>query len=177
MAPSLTQFTQTILEAVLSTKQENDGISPSLAELAAQFGVGKSQVQDHIMRLMTGNLLYKTPGKSRNLAVVGGTWVWAEPRPYPIKRVGDVLRAVVVYKQSYDGNAPSHRQIAHTLGLSYTGDIKGYMDDLSDAGYLKTAYATDRHIMVVGGNWRYDKDVLAQANPDFYSQGSLLPFD
>lgn len=175
MIVSVAQPTQNIIEAIITYKEANDGISPSLAELATQFNIAKSQAMEHINHLIAGKLLSKTPGKSRNLAVAGGQWQWLEPKLYPPKRAGDVLYAIVDYKQAYDGNAPSHRQIAQSLGLSYTGDIKGYVDELAKAGYLSAAYATDRHICVVGGSWHCDRDVLTQANPDFYKQSPLLP--
>lgn len=175
MANSQTLLTQNILDAIISYKQANDGVSPSLAELATQFDIAKSQAMEHVNRLISGKLLSKTPGKSRNLAVAGGRWQWANPKPYPDKRAGDVLQAIVAYKQAYDGNAPSHREIAQTLGLSYTGDMKGYVDELAEAGYITAVYATDRHICIVGGIWQYDKIVLAQANPDIYKQRPLLP--
>ena len=177
MTFSHTQLTPKILDAVIDYKQEHDGVSPSLAELAVQVNISKSQAQEHINHLVTGKLLSKTPGKSRNLAVTGGRWQWTEPRLYPDKRAGDILRVVVGYKEAHDGNAPSHRQIAEALELSYTGDIKGYLDDLTDAGYLSTAYAADRHICVTGGIWRCDRDRLARANPDIYQQRPLLPLD
>jgi SOS-response transcriptional repressor LexA len=164
-----------MLDAIITYKQANDGVSPALAELAAQFDIAKSQAMEHINHLVAGKLLFKTPGNSRNLAITGGQWQWAKPQPYPTKRAGDVLRAVVDYKQANDGNAPSHRELAQALGLSYTGDMKGYLDELAKDGYLTAAYATDRHICVEGGVWYYDKDVLAQANPDFYKQRPLLP--
>jgi len=175
MAISQTRLTQDILDAIISYKQTNDGVSPSLAELATQFDIAKSQTLEQINRLIESKHLSKTAGNSRNLTVAGGQWQWATPKPFPEKRAGDVLRAVVEYKQAYDGNAPSHREIAQTLGLSYTGDIKGYMDELAEAGYLTAAYATDRHICVMGGSWHCDRDVLTQANPDFYKQRPLLP--
>jgi SOS-response transcriptional repressor LexA len=166
---------QYMLDAIITYKQANDGVSPSLAELAGQFGIVKSQAMEHINHLVAGKLLSKTPGNSRNLAVTGGQWRWLEPKAIPDKRAGDVFRIVLTYKQVNDGNAPSHREIAQALGLSYTGDIKGYLDELAEEGYLAVAYATDRHICVVGGVWRCDKDALTQANPDFYSQRPLLP--
>lgn len=175
MATSQTLLTQNMLDAIIRYKLANDGVSPSLAELSAQFDIAKSQAMEQINRLVASKLLSKTPGKSRNLAVTGGQWQWAKPQTHPTKRAGDVLRAVVDYKRAHDGNAPSHREIAQILGLSYTGDIKGYLDGLAEDGYLTTAYATDRHICVVGGVWHCDKDVLAQANPDIYKQRPLLP--
>ncbi len=165
------------LQAILAYKQAHDGISPSLAELATQLDLVKSKVHQHIVHLMDCDLLYKTPGQSRNLAVTGGEWQWANPRPYPAGRAGDVLREVVAYKRTHDGNAPSHREIAAVMELAYTSSIKGYLDALAETGYLAAAYATDRHICVAGGVWRYSKDVLAQASPDFYSQGTLLSLD
>lgn len=168
---------QHILNAIITYKRENDGVSPSVAELGAQFNTAKSQIQDHINRLIIGKFLSKTPGNSRNMAVTGGRWQWLEPRTYPAKRAGDVLRVIVDYKQANDGNAPSHREIADALDLAYTGDIKGYLDELAEAGYLNAEYATDRHICIVGGAWDYDKEVLAQANPDVYGQRPLLPLD
>lgn len=175
MAITQTQLTQNTLDAIISYKQTNDGVSPSLAELATQFGIAKSQVMEQINRLIESKHLSKTAGNSRNLAVAGGQWLWATPKPFPEKRVGEILRAIVAYKQANDGNSPSHREIAQELGLSYTGDIKGYVDELAEAGYLSAAYATDRHICIVGGSWQCDKEVLAQANPDFYKQRPLLP--
>ena len=175
MAVTQPLLTQHILDAIITYKQANDGVSPALADLAAQFDIAKSQAMEQINRLIASKLLSKTPGKSRNLAVTGGQWHWQEPKAIPTKRAGDVLRAVVAYKQANDGNAPSHRELAQELGLSYTGDIKGYLDELAEEGYLSVAYATDRHICVVGGVWHCDKDVLAQANPDIYKQRPLLP--
>ena len=175
MATSQTLLTQNILDAIISYKQSNDGVSPSLAELATQFDIAKSQVMKQINRLIESKHLSKTTGNSRNLAVAGGQWQWTTPKPFPEKRAGDVLRAIIAYKQANDGNAPSHREIAQELGLSYTGDIKRYVDELADEGYLAAAYATDRHICIVGGAWQCDKAVLAQANPDFYKQRPFLP--
>ena len=177
MATSPTLLTQNMLDAIIAYKQANDGVSPALADLADQLDIAKSQAMEQINRLIASKLLSKTLGKSRNLAVTGGRWQWLEPKAIPDKRVGDVLRAVVAYKQANDGNAPSHREIAQALGLSYTGDIKGYLDELAEEGYLSVAYATDRHICVVGSAWHCDKDVLAQANLDFYKQRPLLPPD
>ena len=164
-----------MLDAIITYKQANDGVSPSLDELATQTGISKSQAMEQINHLVTSKLLFKTPGNSRNLAVTGGQWQWLEPKAIPDKRVGGVLRIVVDYKQTNDGNAPSHREIAQALGLSYTGDIKIYLDELAEEGHLSVAYATDRHICVIGGVWQCDKDALTQANPDFYSQRPLLP--
>ena len=175
MTASSNLLTQNMLEAIIRYKQTNDGISPALADLATQFDIAKSQAMEQINRLIASKLLSKTPGKSRNLAVTGGRWQWLEPKPIPSKRAGDVLRIVVIHKQANDGNAPSHREIAQALELSYTGDIKGYLDELAEEGYLSVAYATDRHICIVGGAWHCDKDVLAQANLDFYKQRPLLP--
>lgn len=175
MAVTQPLLTQNVLDAIIAYKEANDGVSPALAELAVQFGIVKSQVMEQINRLIASKRLSKTPGKSRNLAVTGGRWQWLEPKIIPDRRAGDVLRAVVAYKQANDGNAPSHREIAQALGLSYTGDIKGYLDKLAEEGYLSAAYATDRHICVVGGAWHCDKDVLAQANPDIFKQRPLLP--
>jgi SOS-response transcriptional repressor LexA len=175
MTASQTLLSQNMLDAIIRYKQANDGVSPSLAELAAEFNIAKSQVMELINRLIASKCLCKTPGKSRNLAVTGGRWQWLETKAIPDKRAGDVLRTVVAYKQANDGNAPSHREIAQALGLSYTGDIKGYMDDLTEAGYISAAYATNRHIRVVGGAWHCDKEALARANPDIYKQRPLLP--
>ena len=175
MTASPNLLTQNMLDAIITYKQANDGVSPSLDELATQVGISKSQTMEHINHLVAGRQLFKTPGNSRNLAVIGGRWQWAKPQPYPTKRAGDVLRAVIDYKQVNDGNAPSHRELAQVLGLSYTGDIKEYLDELAEDGYLTAAYATDRHICVVGGVWQSDKDILTQANPDFYRQRPLLP--
>ncbi len=168
---------QKMLEAIIAYKLETDGISPSLAELAAGFDIAKSQVQEQINRLVASRRLFRTPGKSRNLAVIGGKWRWIEPKPYPSKRVGDVLKVIIEYKEAYNGNAPSHREIADRLGLSYTGDIKGYVDELTDMGYLVVTYATDRHILVVGGAWSCDEEALIQANPNIYYQSSLFPME
>ncbi len=168
-------LSQNMLEAIIAYKVENDGVSPSLAELSAEFDAAKSQVQEQVGRLIASKRLFKTPGKSRNLAVVGGKWQWADPRPYPAKRVGDVLKVIVAYKEVHNGNAPSHREVADVLELSYTGDIKAYLDELTDMGYLQAMYATDRHIMVVGGAWTCDEVALKQANPDFYYQRQLFP--
>lgn len=177
MATSKNLLTQNILDAIIRYKQANDGISPALDDLAIQFDIAKSQAMEQINRLIASKYLSKTPGKSRNLAVTGGQWQWLKPKAIPDKRAGDVLRTVVAYKQANDGNAPSHREIAQKLSLSYTGDIKNYLDKLAEEGYLSVAYATDRHICVVGGAWHCDKDVLAQANPDIYKQRPLLPPD
>ena len=177
MSNSYTRLTQQILVAIIDYKQENDGVSPSLAELADLINISKSQAQEQINHLVTGKLLSKTPGKSRNLTVAGGKWEWVEPKTIPDKRAGDVLKEIVAYKQAFDGNVPSHREIAQALGLSYTGDIRGYLDDLAEGGYLTVAYATDRHICVTGGRWSIDQDVLNQANLNFYNQRPLLPFD
>ena len=175
MTASQNLLTQNMLDAIITYKQANDGVSPSLDELATQTGISKSQAMEQINHLVTSKLLFKTPGNSRNLAVTGGQWRWLEPKAIPDKRAGDIFRIVLAYKQVNDGNAPSHREIAQALGLSYTGDIKGYLDELAEEGYLTVAYATDRHICVMGGVWQCDKDVLAQANPDIYKQRPLLP--
>lgn len=174
---TVTQKTETIFDAIIQYKQANDGLSPSFAELSNLFNFSKSQIQDHINRLIANKLVYKTPGDSRNLGIVGGVWQWKTPRPVPPRRAGDVLRVIIDYKLSYDGNAPSHRQIAETLDLSYTGDIKGYMDELVETKYLRTEYATDRYIIILGGQWQYDPVALEKANPNIYRQNPLLPFD
>jgi SOS-response transcriptional repressor LexA len=163
------------LQAIIVYKTEHDGVSPSLDELAVAVTMVKSRLSKHISRLCKHGLLTRTPGKSRNLAVAGGQWAWAEPKTFPIGRAGDVLRIVVTYKTDYDGNAPSHRQIAQALGLAYTGDIKTYLDELAEGGYLATAYATDRHIAVAGGRWNYDAAVLQAASGRVPRQGELLP--
>jgi SOS-response transcriptional repressor LexA len=166
--------TYDILQAIIAYKTEHDGVSPSLDELAVTVTMVKSQLSQHISRLCKHGLLFRTPGQSRNLAVTGGQWAWAAPKLFPSGRIGDVLRIVVKYKTEYDGNAPSHRQIAQTLGLAYTGDISMYLDELAAAGYLTTAYATDRHIAVIGGRWVYDTAVIKAAAARVPRQGGFF---
>jgi SOS-response transcriptional repressor LexA len=177
MAVIYTQQTRNTLQAILAYKQKNDGVAPSLIELGTQLNLVKSGVSRQITRLINYGFLYRTPGRSRNLAITGGKWRWAKPRPFPTGRAGDVLQMILDYKRTYDGNAPSLREISAALGLAYTGGIKAYLETLEEAGYLTTAFATDRHICIVGGIWRCDIDVLAQANPNIYSQRPLLPLD
>ncbi len=169
--------TYAILQAIVAYKTTQDGVSPSLDELAPAVSLNKSQLPAHISRLVKHGLLRKTPGQSRNLAVSGGHWRWAAPQLEPPGRVGDVLRLVIAYKTEHDGNAPSHRQIAEALGLVYTGDIKTYLDELAERGCLTLSYATDRHIMVMGGEWGVETAVLQAAAARVPHQNTFLPPD
>lgn len=177
MKQPLPAQTYAILQAIVAYKTAQDGISPSLDDLATAVSLAKSQLPAHITRLVKHGLLRKTPGQSRNLAVSGSQWRWAEPQPEPPGRVGDVLRMVIAYKMEHDGNAPSHRQIAESLGLAYTGDIKTYLDELAEMGYLVLSYATDRHIMVAGGKWEVETAVLQTAAARVPRQNTFLPPD
>ncbi|MCA9923385.1 MAG: MarR family transcriptional regulator [Anaerolineales bacterium] len=167
----------TILKAIINYKQAHDGISPSYDELAAKTGMSKSVLQQHIHILLGKGLLHKTPGPSRNLAVAGGKWSWEEERPFPPGRLADILKTIIDYKTTHDGNAPGHRDIAEKLGLAYAGSIKAYLDTLTEMGYLTTIYASDRNIMIVGGVWSYDQSLIEARCPQQRKQGSLFSLD
>lgn len=166
-----------ILKTIISYKQNHDGISPSYDELASVTGMSKSVLKQQILVLLKRGLLYKTPGPSRNLAVVGGKWVWEGKRPFPPNRPADILNMIINYKTTHDGNAPGHRDIAEALGLAYAGSIKTYLDTLTEMGFLTTTYASDRAIMIVGGRWTYDKLLFETKCPEQPKQRSLFLLD
>ncbi len=152
-----------VLQAIVAFKQAHDGNSPSMKELAKAVGKAKSSVWQAVQELETADLLQREPGSSRTLQLTGSAWRWVAPQSYPNGRVGDVLRVIVVHKAAHDGNAPGHREIATALGVVYSGAIKVYLDELVEAGFITTAYATDRYICVRGGQWTCDAAWLAAA--------------
>jgi len=174
MITSFSDRTCTVLKAIISYKQRHDGISPAYDELALTTGMSKSVVQQHIHNLVRKGLLQKTPGPSRNLAVVSSNWEWGEKRPFPSGRLGDILNMIIKYKTTHNGNAPGHRDIAENLGLVYAGSIKAYLDTLTEMGYLTTLYASDQAIMIVGGVWSYDRSFIEAKCPEMPKQRSLF---
>ncbi|MCZ7666670.1 MAG: hypothetical protein M5U34_05270 [Chloroflexi bacterium] len=89
-----------------------------------------------------------------------------------------MLRLVIAYKTEHDGNAPSHRQIAEALGLVYTGDIKTYLDEPGGEGLPDASnYATDRHIMVMGGEWGWKRPFSRPPPLVCPTKNSFLPPD
>lgn len=145
------------LRAIVTYKHTHDGNAPALGDLADILGHSKSSIWQAVRKLEAAGLLQRAPGKGRTLMVKGGHWQWAVPQPYPDGRIGDVLRVVVTHKAAHDGNAPDHREIAASLGVVYSGSIKVYLDELSEQGYITTAYATNRYIAVTGGQWTCDE--------------------
>lgn len=151
----LSDSTCAVLRAVIAYKQAHDGNAPAVDDLMTAVSLAKSTVWYHVQVLLANGLLQRVPGNSRNLAVVGGRWEWAAPRPYPPGRLGDVLRCIVAHKRAHDGTAPGHRDIAVCLQVVYTGGIREYLDALVEADYITTPYTMDRHIIVHGGAWHH----------------------
>lgn len=154
-----------VLRAIIAYKETHDGNAPSLQELANALGQAKSTTWLGVQELERGGFLQRQPGGGRTLQLVGGGWQWTHSRPYPSGRKGDVLRVIVDYKSTHDGNAPGHREIAARLGVVYSGAIKGYLDELMEEGFIETEYASDRFISVYGGRWGCDATWLAAACP------------
>lgn len=66
--------TDTVFNAIVAFKQENDGCSPSYSWLMEACNIAsKSVVFYHIDKLVEDDRLVKGPGKG-NLQVVGGIW-------------------------------------------------------------------------------------------------------
>lgn len=61
-----------IFEAIVRYKQEHDGLSPTLSELAERCSLSVSAIRYHLMRLeLTGHIRWH--GR-RGIVVLGGEW-------------------------------------------------------------------------------------------------------
>ena len=71
------------------------------------------------------------------------------------RRSGDVLAAIIAYKQTHDGNSPSYRAIMDMTGLYSTSTIAYHLGRLEDAGLIRrpSRAGGSRMIEVVGGQW------------------------
>jgi repressor LexA len=70
-------------------------------------------------------------------------------------RSPDVLKFIVDFKQSHDGNSPSIREIADKVGLSSSSSVFYYLDRLESAGRIRRN-GTRSFIEVTGGRWVYE---------------------
>jgi predicted transcriptional regulator len=66
-----------------------------------------------------------------------------------------IYQYIVTFKEKYDGNSPSFREIAIGCDISSTSMVNYYLDQLIDEGLIEMAEGLERSkIMVKGGEWR-----------------------
>jgi SOS-response transcriptional repressor LexA len=69
----------------------------------------------------------------------------------------DLLKFIVQYKKSHDGNSPTYQEMIDALGISSKSVVKYMLVNLQRAGRIRLAFDTSRSIEVVGGKWIYKK--------------------
>lgn len=94
-------YTQAVFTAIVEHKGQHDGNAPALETIGNGLGVQKSTVFYHVKRLAAAGLVECHDGE---IWVKGGRWVF-DPDLDQVE--DDVLRAVIGYKQTHDGNSPS----------------------------------------------------------------------
>lgn len=71
-----------------------------------------------------------------------------------------LLDFIVEYKRSNDGNSPSTREIADSLGYSSTSTAHIHLGRLADKGWISLGSNKKRQIQVVGGIWMMGYEML-----------------
>jgi SOS-response transcriptional repressor LexA len=80
-----------------------------------------------------------------------------------------VYRYIISYKIEHDGNSPSVRLIAKDCHISSTSLVAHYLDKLISKGMIEISNDTESHkIMVKGGSWRMDEELLEYPRKNEY---------
>jgi SOS-response transcriptional repressor LexA len=74
------------------------------------------------------------------------------------RRLKKLMKFIVAYKITHDGNSPTNREMGAALNVRSTSLIKYYVDELANRSLIKTSgEGSSRSIQVIGGSWRPPK--------------------
>ena len=74
--------------------------------------------------------------------------------PYPCERAVKALDFIIRYKQDFDGNSPSLREIGQAVGTRSTSYTSFLLKELERFGKIRFPSDGRRLIMVTGSEWK-----------------------
>lgn len=73
-------------------------------------------------------------------------------------RAAQMLRFIVEYKITHDGNSPNIREIGAAAGVESSSLISFYLGQLERSGYIRRSRSYARQIELVGGKYTYQQE-------------------
>lgn len=72
-------------------------------------------------------------------------------------RAAQMLRFIVDYKITHDGNSPNMREIGAAAGVESSSLISFYLGELERRGFIRRSRSYARQIELVGGTYTYQE--------------------